>query len=112
MTVLRIETSNGTGPYIGAPESLTNAYRECHWIPASHPNGSSDGMYPTYEHSYGFKNIAQFHTWFNKKERKLLHKYNYEIVTYRMLRKHMDYSDKQAIFEKEYSKAVKRQPII
>ena len=105
MTVLRIEhKEHKHGPYT---QGLTyRKFRYMHQTEA-HPNAEMEGLQRTSDHYFGFKTMDQLHSWFSKRELNLLHKANFHVVTYRMLRTHMQYSKKQAIFIKEASRIIK-----
>lgn len=112
MKVFRVEYKiDGEGPYSVHKKELS--FVDAHtWQRDTHPTGHRDGLEHDESYYYGFKTMAQLTAWFTKKDRLEMHKEGCHIVTYRMLRKDMEYSLRQAIFIRDNARVINTQPLL
>ena len=114
MKILRIETIDGKGPYIGN----TNVYYKMNWDThtdsETHPGPEQDpDLKESWDdtYSFGFKNKKQYKKWFCKKERKLLKEHRFCLATYKDIKKNILIATQQVAFQKCTAVCIKKRII-
>lgn len=106
MLILRVQNSDGTGPYNGTKWGWTTKNHMKSWRTPD-PNDefgeiTFSRLYKSANMRFGFLTEKQLHTWFSKKELTNLFKRGYNIVEVEIEEKQIilgDENSKQIIFE-------------
>jgi len=103
-TILRIETSNGTGPYCGVAD--TWCLRDHNWDTTFAHAPEKDGLANfTRGFKFGFKTFKQFKRWFACPNELLnLHNMGYQLAVYKVSKEQLQFGKSQIAFNARVAK--------
>jgi hypothetical protein len=73
----------------------------------------ADGIKEQLEYGrFGFESLEKLKKWFPKKDRRLLKKSDFEVVVYRVKKKHVRLGGKQVVFDYRSAKPVRKSRVL